>query len=131
LKGTIRGRTLTIADYSQIEFRIAAKISGDETRLGAFTERLNGPVQGNGADGLKLTLTLLHERRDEFPGAVPILTVHDEIVVERDEGDAKEVEAWLKRAMVDGMDGVLNAPDVEGPRVPVEVETEVGKAWGA
>jgi DNA polymerase I-like protein with 3'-5' exonuclease and polymerase domains len=56
--------------------------------------------------------------------------VHDEIVVERDEGDAKEVEAWLKRAMVDGMDGVLNAPDAEGPHVPVEVEVESGRTWG-
>jgi hypothetical protein len=31
--------------------------------------------------------------------------------------------------MVDGMDGVLNAPDVGGPRVPVEVEVESGKTW--
>ena len=51
---------------------------------------------------------------------MPILAVHDEIVVECDEGDAEEVEAWLKRAMVDGMVGVLNAPEVEGPHVRVE-----------
>jgi hypothetical protein len=50
-------------------------------------------------------------------------------VVECDEGDAKEVEAWLKKAMVDGMDGVLNAPDVKGPHVPVEVEVESGGTW--
>ena len=60
---------------------------------------------------------------------MPILAVHDEIVVECDEGDAEEVEVWLKRAMVGGMDGVLNAPDVEGPRVPVEVEVESGRTW--
>jgi hypothetical protein len=41
--------------------------------------------------------------------------VHDEIVVECDEADAKKAEAWLKRATVAGMDGVLNAPDIEGP----------------
>jgi DNA polymerase I-like protein with 3'-5' exonuclease and polymerase domains len=55
--------------------------------------------------------------------------VHDEIVVECDEGDAKKVEAWLKRAMVDGMDGVLNAPVVEGPLVPIDVEVESARTW--
>ena len=59
---------------------------------------------------------------------MPILAVHDEIVVECDEGDAEEVEAWLKRAMVDGMDGVLNAPEVEGPHVPVEWRSGVAGA---
>ena len=60
---------------------------------------------------------------------MPILAVHDEIVVECDEADAQQVEAWLERAMVDGMDGVLNAPDVEGPHVPVETEVRSGKTW--
>ena len=85
------------------------------------------PLQGTGADGLKFALTLLYERRAESPGAVPILAVHDEIVVECDETEARGVEVWLKKAMLDGMDGVLNAPDVEGPRVPVEVES--GRSW--
>jgi hypothetical protein len=31
--------------------------------------------------------------------------------------------------MIDGMDGVLNGLEVEGPRVPVEVEVESGKTW--
>ena len=88
------------------------------------------PVRGACADGLKLALALLYERRHECPGAVPILAVRDEIVVECDEGDAKEVEAWLEKAMVDGMDGVINAPEVEGPRVPVEVEVRSGRSWG-
>jgi len=98
-------------------------------RRGRLFEGLSSPVQGTGAEGLKLALAALYERRDECPGAVPILAVHDEIVVECDEADAQQVEAWLERAMVDGMDGVLNAPDVYGPRVPVEVEVESGKTW--
>ena len=56
--------------------------------------------------------------------------MHDEIVVERDEADARQVEAWLEKAMVDGMDGVLNRPDAGGPRVPVEVEARSGGSWG-
>ena len=121
------------------EYRDLKKYGNTETRtltgrrrtgVIELNKRLNSPVQGTGADGLKLALALLYERRGECPGAVPILAVHDEIVVECDEGDAKKVEAWLEKAMVDGMDGVLNAPDVERLRVPVEVEVRSGRSWG-
>lgn len=61
---------------------------------------------------------------------MPILAVHDEIVVECDEDQAEKVEAWLKKAMIDGMNEVLNDPDVDGPRVPVEVEVKSGRTWG-
>jgi DNA polymerase-1 len=94
-----------------------------------FTEWVNAPVQGTGADGLKLALALLWERRGDCPDAVPISCVHDEIVVECDEDEAKKVEAWLEKAMIDGMEEVLNGPGVGGPRVPVEVETQPGKSW--
>ena len=53
-------------------------------------------MQGTGVDGLKLALALLQERRDECPGAVPILAVHDETVVECDADDVEEVKAWLE-----------------------------------
>jgi len=94
-----------------------------------LTERLNSPVQGTGADGLKLALAYLWERRYECPGAVPILAVHDEIVVECDEGDAKKVEAWLKQTMIDGMDEVVSGPKADGPSVPIEVEAKASKTW--
>jgi DNA polymerase-1 len=47
-----------------------------------LTDRLNAPVQGTAADGLKLALALLWERRGECTGAVPVLVCHDEVVVE-------------------------------------------------
>ena len=47
-----------------------------------LTDRLNAPVQGTAADGLKLVLSLLWECRSECPGAVPIIDCHDEVVVE-------------------------------------------------
>ena len=89
----------------------------------------NFPIQGCCADGLKLALTLLWERREECPGTIPILAVHDEIVVECDEDKAEEAQAWLKAAMVEGMERALNEPDDEGPGVQVKVEIKIGKSW--
>ena len=86
------------------------------------TKRLNTPVQGTGADGLKRALALLWERRDECPGAVPILACHDEIVVECDADRAEEARDWVWCAMMDGM------KDLVAP-VPVEVEPCVGPRW--
>lgn len=42
-------------------------------------------------------------------------------------GDAEKVEAWLRKAMVDGMDAVVNATE---PQVPISVEASVSQAWG-
>jgi hypothetical protein len=39
------------------------------------------------------------------------------------------VKAWLEKAMIDGMDEVVNAPEIEGPRAPIEVEVKSGRTW--
>jgi DNA polymerase-1 len=91
-----------------------------ETRTLAGRRRL---IQGTGADGLKRALGLLWERRDECPGAVPVLFVHDEVVVECDADRANTAAAWLSRAMVDGMTPLI-AP------VPVAVEVMTAPTWG-
>jgi DNA polymerase-1 len=86
-----------------------------------LTDRLNAPVQGTAADGLKLALALLWERRGECPKAMSILVCHDEVVVECETARARYVESWLKKAMIEGMDAVLNGTD-EVVDVPVGVE---------
>jgi DNA polymerase-1 len=88
-----------------------------------YTHRLNSPVQGTEADGSKLATALLWERRDQCPGAFPVLFVHDEIVIECDEAQAEAAARWLKQAMLDGMTQVLDT-------VPVEVEVKVARTWG-
>jgi DNA polymerase I len=93
-----------------------------------LTDRLNAPVQGTGADGLKLALALLWERRGECPEAVPILVCHDEVVVECDAEQAANVKAWLEKAMTEGIEAVLNSTDEVD--VPVEVEARIARSWG-
>jgi DNA polymerase I len=97
---------------------------GDVERL---TDRLNTPVQGTGADGLKLALVFMWERRNECSGAVPVLVCHDEIIIECDAERAVDVKTWLERAMNDGMDAVVN--DTGEVRVPVEVESRLANSW--
>ncbi len=93
-----------------------------------LTNRLNAPVQGAAADGLKLVLALLWESRDECPGATPVLVCHDEVVVECDAEQAKDVRTWLEKAMIEGMDAILN--NAGEAHLPVEVESRVTSSWG-
>ncbi len=51
---------------------------------------------------MKLALALLWDRKDECPGAVPVLVCHDEVVVECDAEQAADVKAWLEKAMIKG-----------------------------
>jgi DNA polymerase-1 len=88
-----------------------------------YTHRLNSPVQGTEADGAKLAMALLWERREQCPGAFPVLFCHDEIVVETDDSQAEAAAAWLNQAMLDGMAPLLDP-------VPVEVEVQTARTWG-
>jgi DNA polymerase-1 len=87
-----------------------------------FTEKLNTPVQGTGADGLKNALALLWETRQRCPSAQLVLVVHDEIVVECDEQEAVRARKWLVESMQKGMSEFLQ-------RVPVDVEAKVCRDW--
>jgi DNA polymerase-1 len=97
-------------------------LSGRRRVVRTFNERLNTPVQGTGADGLKAALALLWQRRNQCPGAVPVLVVHDEVVVEVPEGKAEAAREWLVDCMRRGMEGFLK-------QVPVEVEAVICRDW--
>ena len=89
----------------------------------AFTERLNSPVQGTGADGLKWALARLFAHRDEAPDARLVAVVHDEIVAECPIDGAAQTAAWLQRHMTIAMTEILQ------DAVPVVVETTIGQDW--
>ena len=91
------------------------RLLSDET---SYTQTLNTPIQGTGADGIKEAIALLWERREACPEASLVLAIHDELVAEVPTEKAEAAKAWLEAAMKDGM-AQLVAP------VPVEVETTI------
>lgn len=99
--------------------------------------KLSMPVQGLAADGFKLALALLWERRAQVPSAVPVLVAYDEIVVECDEQDADAVLSWLVACMTDGMARAMTqAPKVKAAKMknwagPGEDATALEPAWEA
>jgi DNA polymerase-1 len=88
-----------------------------------FTEALNTPVQGTGADGLKLALTQLFASRDEAPNTRLIAVVHDEILAECPEADAEATVHWLTRHMTAAMQELV------GGVVPITVDVTRGPSW--
>jgi DNA polymerase I-like protein with 3'-5' exonuclease and polymerase domains len=90
-------------------------------------EAINAPIQGLAADGLKAAMALVYRRLRKFNGtAFIIASIHDELLVECDEADGEEVAKIVKEAMLEAMDGIVNA---EGDPVPIEVSGGVTKVW--
>jgi DNA polymerase I-like protein with 3'-5' exonuclease and polymerase domains len=77
---------------------------------------------------LEKPYAFLRERSDECPEAVPVLVCHDEVVIECDIEQAAHVKAWLERAMIEGMQAVLNGTGEV--HVSVEVEARIARSWG-
>ena len=88
-----------------------------------FTDAVNYPIQGTGADLLKLAVLMfdVEARKKNLPARVVNL-VHDEIVVECPSDKADEVKEALEHAMIQAGHIVLK-------HVPVEVESEIGERW--
>ncbi len=82
---------------------------------------VNMPIQGTSADILKRALRLLH---DSIRGTSAKLVniVHDEIVVECDQGEVESARAALERAMVESGEEFIRS-------VPVKVDSRVAHAW--
>ncbi len=79
----------------------------------------NTPIQGTAADILKVAMVRLGQ--DPPPGTKMILTVHDELVFEVEEGRADEAKARVREIM----EGSTKLD------VPLLVEAGTGKSWDA
>lgn len=106
----------------------AHKVTRSETLGGrkrdnikGITDMLNTPVQGTGADILKLALG---ELAKVLPDGVKLIAcVHDEIILECPQGVVDEAAAILKEVMIKAGEKYLKT-------VPVEVDVSVGDSWG-
>jgi DNA polymerase I-like protein with 3'-5' exonuclease and polymerase domains len=110
----------------------ASTLAGRLRKVRTFMEKVNHPVQGTGADGLKLAMALFHERLPEHLDAKLVIACHDELVVECPEEQAEEVVRFLEEVTVAGMNEVVN-PDLDDAHpdcVPIEVEAEIVGSWG-
>jgi len=88
-----------------------------------YTLKLNAPIQGLGADILKLAMVNLWEDRERFPNAFPILAVHDELIYECPAEQAAAVGTWIAGHMQAAAEQWL-------PNVPVPVIAELLATWG-
>jgi DNA polymerase-1 len=96
---------------------------GRPYRAFTFTDAVNYPIQGTGADLLKLAVLMfgVDLKRKGLEARIVNL-VHDEIVVECDVEVSQEVRRTLEEAMVRAGHIVLK-------QVPVEAESEVNERW--
>ena len=84
---------------------------------------LNTPIQGTGADMVKLALGRLVSALKPFNGKVKLLaTVHDEIILEAHEDIADQVAKVLSEVMVNSGKEFLK-------RVPIEADSSIGNNW--
>jgi DNA polymerase I-like protein with 3'-5' exonuclease and polymerase domains len=91
----------------------------------AGTRPRNYPIQGAAGDVLHRAMALLLERIGQWPGHVlPLLTIHDEIVLEADAKDAAEVARLLPLALTEAFQDIL-------PGAPIVhlVFGGVGQTW--
>ncbi|MEK7499014.1 MAG: DNA polymerase I, partial [Patescibacteria group bacterium] len=82
--------------------RYVPELNSNNPAIRAAAERMafNFPIQGTEADILKKAMIQLYtEMRNTYKSSAMILTVHDELVCEVPEKDAKEFAATMKRVM--------------------------------
>jgi DNA polymerase I-like protein with 3'-5' exonuclease and polymerase domains len=110
--GSIDQRTLTGRLRSEITNR---------------NEAINAPIQGTSADILKRAMTLVYWRLKGFSDAFIVASIHDELLVECDEGDAEVVKGIVENSMLEAADEILNANE---PKVKIKVDIKVKDSWG-
>ncbi len=123
-----RQRTLEMArDKGYVETLLGRRRPVPDLASGNFAARsaaervaINTPVQGSAADLIKKAMIAVDRRlREEFPGQLMLLQVHDELLLEVDENRVDEVGEMVRSEMA----GALELD------VPIVVDLGVGRNW--
>ena len=102
-------------------------LDDDDADATSNTRPMNYPVQGGAADVMHRAMRLLFERYGDWPGNVlPVLTVHDEVLVEVDAVVADQVGSLLADVMVEAFRDVLPNGPTRFLAVP-----GIGPTWAA
>lgn len=102
--------------------RYIPELSSAKAMLKKFGERvaMNSPIQGTAADIMKLAMIGTYKAlRQEGLDAVLVLQVHDELVLDVAERDARRAAEVLKEQMESVIDS----------KVPLTCELSLGKTW--
>lgn len=86
----------------------------------SMTQRLNFPIQGSAAEGLKEALALLVDNMK--PSWKLVAIVHDEIVLEVNEEEAEEAKEVLETSMKLGMEKIIKD-------IPIIVDSSISNNW--
>jgi DNA polymerase-1 len=123
-----RERTLATArDKGYVETLLGRRRPVPDLTSGNFAARsaaervaVNTPVQGSAADLIKKAMIAIDRRlREELPGQLMLLQVHDELLFEVDEDEAEAVAELAREEMT----GAIEL------RVPLVVGVGVGRNW--
>ena len=88
-----------------------------------YTDALNYPIQGSGADLIKLAVAYFHNKKDKVDIEANIVNIiHDEIIVETKKELSEKVSKLLKESMQWAAEKLI-------PEVPCPVEVKIGKSW--
>jgi DNA polymerase I-like protein with 3'-5' exonuclease and polymerase domains len=102
-------------------------LDDDDADATANTRPKNYPVQGGAADVMHRAMRLLFEQYHDWPGAVlPVLTIHDEILVEAEIAAAEQVGSLLADVMLSAFHDVLPNGPTRFLAIP-----GVGATWAA
>lgn len=108
---TLLGRRRPVPDLASGNFN---------ARAAAERVAINTPVQGSAADLIKMAMIAIDRRlREEFPGQLMLLQVHDELLFEVDENQAEGVADMAREEMCGALD----------LSVPIVVDVGVGRNW--
>lgn len=89
-------------------------------------QALNTPVQGSGADLMKIAMIRWDEVREKYRFKTEVvLSVHDELLFEAPEEEIKRVLPYIKGVM----ESVVVVDDIV-LKVPMRVEVEIKSNWG-
>lgn len=89
-----------------------------------YCTRINNVVQGSAADGMKIAMVYLYYQ----DGILPLLNVHDEIVVECSTQEAEWTLAKVQHRMIECMYKATKQ-NPTNPVVEIAVEAEIAKSW--